>query len=162
MSVREWTKCFRIDKGVKQGDPISPGLYPAVLETAMINILWQDRGDLINEQRLNNVRYAGDVILLSTMSMSCKVSHRSVAKLGVTTDFSRTNVTLNKLVTKAGNLNVGNTQLEHVRKYIYRGQLINMKPEIYCHNKLSWQTYWRNCSAFRSNVPIHLMKTVFG
>ena len=62
---------FDINRGTKQGDPISPCLFSAVLEFAMgdIQVLWKSRRcgiELKEGERLTNLRFADDILLFAT------------------------------------------------------------------------------------------------
>ena len=65
------SQTFRISKGTKQGDPISPPLFNAVLERIMKTLKerWSARGwglDLGGGVRLQNLRFADDVLIIGT------------------------------------------------------------------------------------------------
>ena len=61
---------FAIKRGVKQGCPLSPGLFNAILQFVMQK--WQDQirqlgiGLNIHDQHLSNLRFADDILLLAT------------------------------------------------------------------------------------------------
>lgn len=59
---------FRIDRGVRQGDPLSPSLFSAVLEEVFRNINLNDFGISIDGETLSNLRFADDIALLSGSS----------------------------------------------------------------------------------------------
>ncbi|GBO99235.1 FERM domain-containing protein 5 [Eumeta japonica] len=56
---------FPIEKGVRQGDPVSPKLFSAALEMIFRNLDWNKNGLNINGENLNHLRFADDLILFS-------------------------------------------------------------------------------------------------
>jgi len=59
------TNSFKILKGVRQGDPISPKLFTAAMEDVFRNLDWQSKGIVINGEYLNHLRFADDILLVS-------------------------------------------------------------------------------------------------
>ena len=51
---------FKMERGVRQGDSISPKLFDAVLEDIFRRLNWENRGVKINGNRLNHLRFADD------------------------------------------------------------------------------------------------------
>ena len=67
------SKSFRIGRGTKQGDPISPKLFNAVLERAFgrAKERWRHKNYGVQmtggqEERITNLRFADDVLLIAT------------------------------------------------------------------------------------------------
>ena len=56
---------IRIDKGVRQGDTISPKLFTSCLEGIFRELDWERKGLNINGEYLNHLRFANDIILIS-------------------------------------------------------------------------------------------------
>lgn len=56
---------FHLERGVKQGDPMSPKLFNAVLESIFRNLSWNDLGIKIGARTLNNLRYADDLVIFA-------------------------------------------------------------------------------------------------
>ena len=57
---------FRIERGVKQGDPLSPKLFTCLLENQFRKIDWDNKyGISINGRRLTNLRFADDIVLFA-------------------------------------------------------------------------------------------------
>ncbi|EPB79218.1 hypothetical protein ANCCEY_01641 [Ancylostoma ceylanicum] len=54
-----------IKKGVRQGDPISPNLFPAVLESVIRKRDWDYFGVNVNGRMLNHLRFADVIVLLT-------------------------------------------------------------------------------------------------
>ncbi|KAG1701210.1 Tensin [Nymphon striatum] len=59
------TNKIRLEKGVRQGDSISPKLFTACLENVFRCLNWTSKGIPINGDRLTNLRFADDVVLFS-------------------------------------------------------------------------------------------------
>ena len=55
---------FKIGRGVKQGDPLSPNLFNCVLEEIFCNLNWEEMemGIKIDGIYLNNLRFTDDVV----------------------------------------------------------------------------------------------------
>lgn len=56
---------INIKRGVRQGDPISPKLFVAVLQHVMGELSWCNKGININGKFLSHLRFADDIILFS-------------------------------------------------------------------------------------------------
>ena len=55
---------FRTSKGTRQGDPLSPQLFITILERAMDGVTSSKTGISIQGMRINNLRFADDIVLL--------------------------------------------------------------------------------------------------
>lgn len=90
---------FPIQRGVRQGDPISPKLFSAVLEMIFRNLEWERYGLNINGTNLNHLRFADDIILFSENpddleTMLQQLSNES-AKVGLSMNTSKTKAMTN-------------------------------------------------------------------
>ncbi len=59
------SKPFRVQRGVRQGDTISPKLFTAVLEDIFRSMDWQTQGININGEHLSHLRFADDVVVIA-------------------------------------------------------------------------------------------------
>lgn len=50
---------------MKQGDPISPNLFTALLEHIFRQLDWKNKGINVNGEYLSNLRFADDIVLIS-------------------------------------------------------------------------------------------------
>ncbi|KAL6738932.1 hypothetical protein Aduo_012428 [Ancylostoma duodenale] len=50
---------------VRQGDPVSPNLFAACLESVIRNCDWSTSGVLIDGKRLNHLRFADEIVLIT-------------------------------------------------------------------------------------------------
>lgn len=65
VSLHEDTNRFNIKRGMRQGDTISPKLFITLLEYMFKNLSWEEMGVNIEGKRLNNLRFADDLILIT-------------------------------------------------------------------------------------------------
>ena len=60
---------FRLKRGVRQGDNISPRLFTSCLPDAIIGkINWKDRGMKINAEYLSRLIFADDIVLITELT----------------------------------------------------------------------------------------------
>ena len=73
---------FEIKRGVKQGDPLSPNIFNAVLEQVFRKLNWRGKGfkiktrgsNLFEYTWLNNLRFADDVVLVAKSGAELELS----------------------------------------------------------------------------------------
>ncbi|KAJ8735284.1 hypothetical protein PYW07_006904 [Mythimna separata] len=139
---------FPIERGVRQGDPISPKLFSAALEMIFKNLDWNKNGLNINGENLNHLRFADDLILFSECpkileQMLQELSEESI-KAGLTMNTTKTKIMTNSSQTY--NIIVNMEKIEYVDEYIYLGQLIattdTMHKEIDRRIANTWKRFW--------------------
>ncbi len=57
---------FKIERGVRQEDPLSPNLFNCLLEQIFRKLDWAKKGIKIDGEYFNNLRFAVDVVLIAT------------------------------------------------------------------------------------------------
>ena len=94
------SESFKIERGVRQGDPVSPKLFNAVLEDIFRRLNWEDRGVKINEKRLNHLRFADDIMTISETAEETEVMltelNTESKKDGMKMHMGKTKVMFNK------------------------------------------------------------------
>jgi len=90
---------FPIQKGVRQGDTLSPKLFNAGLEQVFRMLNWDNAGITINGEKLNHLRFADDIVLISNNGEEAKEMlnelNRESNKLGMKINMRKTKVMYN-------------------------------------------------------------------
>ncbi|GBP76676.1 Putative uncharacterized transposon-derived protein F52C9.6 [Eumeta japonica] len=138
---------FGIEKGVRQGDPLSPKLSIAVLEDIFRNLDWEHFGININGSNLNHLRFADDIVLFvekpGTLQTILQQLDGESRKAGLCMNLTQT-----KLITNAvkENIVIGEESIEYVDEYIYLRQTISINDqyskEIDRRISNTWKRYW--------------------
>ncbi|KAL6735810.1 hypothetical protein ANCDUO_07428 [Ancylostoma duodenale] len=74
-----------IERGVQQGDTISPKLFTAALQYAMSEVDWKDEGYLIDWKKISNLLFADDIVLVAnnTTEMEAMINELNVAGMEI-------------------------------------------------------------------------------
>ena len=89
---------------MRQGDNISPKLFTACLQDAIINkINWEDKGINIDGEHLSHLIFADDIVLVakSTEELESMLNdiHLASKPVGLSVNLSKTKVMLNESAT---------------------------------------------------------------
>ncbi|VDL68855.1 unnamed protein product, partial [Nippostrongylus brasiliensis] len=137
-----------VERGVLQGDPISPCLFSACLESTIRRCDWEPFGVEVNGVRLNHLRFADDIVLVTKTpedaSRMINGLHEAGKEAGLTINTTKTKVLRNSFCSLEPVLLQG-VALEDVKEYVYLGRLVNMKndlkPEIERRKRAGWAAY---------------------
>ncbi|KAG1652702.1 Cyclin-dependent kinase 14 [Nymphon striatum] len=162
------TNKIRLEKGVRQGDSISPKLFTACLENVFRYLNWTYKGILINGDRLTNLRFADDAVLFmeSPQELQLMVEELRTAssKVGLEINLSKTKIMFNRNV-EIQPIMTGNVALDQVDRYIYLGQLISIhrdwEPEVRRRVALGWQAFGRLNNVWSSKLHLCLKRKVY-
>lgn len=138
---------IKIGRGVRQGDPVSPKLFTAVLEEVFRKLNWDECGLSINGENLSHLRFADDLIIISPSKdklnkMICDLDTES-QKVGLCMNTLKTKAMTNG---KQEPIYVNNHRIEYVNEYLYLGQIIS--PHDLTTKELDrrigngWKQYW--------------------
>ena len=123
------SKCFRLRRGVRQGDTISPILFNIALNNEVINkIEWGDRGINIDGEYLSHLLYADDLILFSHSANEIQSMLEDISiesnKIGLTINTDKTKIMRNEFNENTNIIKINNKEIEKTKKYINPCQTI--------------------------------------
>jgi hypothetical protein len=148
---------FSIQKGVRQGDPLSPKLFSAVLEMVFRDLNWNQYGLNIDGRQLTHLRFADDVVLFAKDSEELNKMINDIAinskTVGLSLNLDKTKTMTNG---KKNNINIVGKLVEYVDEYIYLGQIISpidtMTRELERRTANGWKRYWSLKEVFKDKV----------
>src|SRR3977135_3868128 len=159
---------FPIQKGVRQGDTLSPKLFNAGLEQVFRMLNWDNTGITINGEKLNHLTFADDIVLIANNGEEAKVMlnelNRESNKLGMKIYIKNTKVMYNDY-TNIIPVHVGTQEVGTVNDYVYLGQLVTMKIDRSDEIKRRIAAGWGACGQYRdilkSKMPLSLKRKVY-
>ncbi|WKX91158.1 hypothetical protein Q1695_009751 [Nippostrongylus brasiliensis] len=137
-----------IEKGVRQGDTISPKLFTAALQDAMKNLDWDAKGYPVDGKRITNLRFADDIVLISNSTAEAEemLSELDMVgrKIGLDMNMSKTQFMVNQWC-DTGLVKLNGVALQRVDSYVYLGRELNMEndlaPEIARRRRAAWTAF---------------------
>ena len=145
-------------KSSRQGDNISPKLFTACLQDAIVNkINWEDKGINIDGEHLSHLIFADDIVLVAKSpeeleSMLTDI-HLASKPTGLSMNLSKTKVMLNESATTSTVAVDGNT-IEKVDRYVYLGKTVaqagDLLPEIKRLIALGWAAFSKVANIMKS------------
>lgn len=150
---------FKIRRGVRQGDPLSPNMFNCVLEDIIRELNWEECGVIVNGKRINNLRFADDIILIATSASEIQKMgedlFRSSRKRGLQPNMIKTKYMSNN---PDSHLIIEGTNMEKVEDYTYLGRVISfnkgMDKEISARKEKAWKNYWSLKKIFKGDMRI--------
>lgn len=158
---------FPIKRGVRQGDPMSPTLFIAILESIMRKLKWDKCGVNINGKYLSHLRFADDIVLLSESATQLQLMLNSLnaysKQVGLEMNLTKTMLMTNNIEKKI--ISVDDKILNYTEDYIYLGKQMSFKKtrnyqEIERRIQLAWKKYWSLKEIFKSDMPIYIKTKV--
>ena len=162
------TDKIKIGKGVRQGDTISPKLFTLALENVFKQLNWENRGLNIDGTHLHHLRFADDIVLISTdmdeLNIMLNELNEESRKIGLRMNLNKTKIMSNDT---QYNITIDNTIIENVDHYIYLGHNIklgkeNQNAEIKRRIQLAWVAFGKLNYIFKDKkVPLYLKRKVY-
>ena len=154
---------------MRQGDTISPKLFTASLEDTFRNLNWEDKGIFINGRKLNNLRFADDVTIISESLVELETCLNELSvesrKKGLKMNMDKTKILSNAHATP-GIVKVEEYEIEQVNSYIYLGQRESLREkdqegEINRRIQAGWKSFNDNKDILKSNIPLSLKRKLY-
>ena len=141
---------INLQRGVMQGDNISPKLFTVCLQDAIINkINWDGKGINIDGEHMSHLIFADDNIVLVAKSPEELESmltdiHLASKPVGLSMNLSKTKVMLNE-TSITSTVTVDGNVVEKVARYVYLGKTVtqagDLLPEIKRRIALGWAAF---------------------
>lgn len=159
ISQEQKGRWFSIERGVRQGDPLSPNLFNAVLEEIFRKLEWKDKGIMVNGKRLNHLRFADDIVLITDdlreMEEMANELRTESSRVGLEMNLGKT-----KLLTsqKEAEFKINDNKIECVDEYKYLGQIVSLElrqeKEISARIKNTWKNFWSQKEILQSKISL--------
>ncbi|KAJ2946764.1 hypothetical protein O0L34_g12828 [Tuta absoluta] len=155
-----------IQRGVRQGDPLSPKLFIAVLENIFQTMNWKNKGIWIEDKFLSHLRFADDIVVFAKSASELKEMITALSetsrKVGLQMNFSKTKIMTNYHQVP---IKVDDNIIEYVDNYVYLGKQIsfnqeNNNGEVERRVNTAWKKYWMNKEILKGKYSMNLKKTV--
>ena len=169
-----------IERGARQGDPMSPSLFNAVLEHAMRPLNWTrddtttpptlGRGIDIDGRQLHHLRFADDLVIFSNSLEEAQESLNELntrgREVGLEMNLSKTKYMTANIETRPNHhIKIGTTTIQEVDHYIYLGRSLNMQNEMHheLHRRRSagWATISNIMPVISSSTDRNLKSNLF-
>ena len=169
INIEEMTsKPFKINRGVRQGDPISPKLFTTAIHEILRKSQFGTTGIPIDGEILTDLRFADDIALLAknTDELNAQLNeiNQEGNKVGMKIHRGKTKYMTNN--ENANNATIAGEEIEKVTHYKYLGQTMYMKEatnaKIDERIRAGWNSFGKHKEILQNKeIPTNLKKRVF-
>jgi hypothetical protein len=162
-------KSFKIKRGIRQGDPLSPKCFTSALET-ILETLDNSKGLKISENLfLNQLSFADDIVLISdTLEKIYEMIEEldsKASKIGLEISFEKTKI-LTNIETTQNCFMFKNQSIEIVKSFKYLGEEFSfdknaIDKEIENRISAAWKSFWSLKKFFKGKLPMYHKKRLF-
>uniref|UniRef100_A0A914XQI0 Reverse transcriptase domain-containing protein n=1 Tax=Plectus sambesii TaxID=2011161 RepID=A0A914XQI0_9BILA len=138
----------KVQRGVRQGDTISPRLFTACLREALNSLNWQNKGINIDGCYLSHLAFADDVVIIShSYSQLCQMVKELAAaslQVGLKINIKKTKLLANCCSGRTP-IKICREEIAQVDEFVYLGQLISFPRDhmrkIRCRIQAGWNAF---------------------
>ncbi len=158
---------FDINKGVRQGDPLSPIMFNCLLEQIFKSLEWQEIGINIHGEFLNNLRFADDIILIAKnidhIKQMTTELHEKAKLAGLMINPEKTKLISSNF--QDDHLIVNGKKIQRVNEAVYLGQVTSLEgrteKEVNRRLTLSWNKFWKLKHIFKGPFKNEIKSEIF-
>jgi hypothetical protein len=152
---------FRTNRGMRQGDPISPTVFITDLERAMNRVRSKGGGVSVQGMLINNLRFADDVDIIeedpAEMELTTQILNEEAKKYGLFMNFDKTKTMVFGDKDIRQPVMVEGIHLENVERFTYLGS--NMTFDLDCKSEIKIRIA-RRTSALKALEKIWKSKAI--
>lgn len=158
---------FPINRGARQGDPLSPKIFTVVLESIFRNLDWEEKGLRIDGEFLSHLRFADDIVVFAENASDLNVMVEELAKesmkAGLLLNSSKTKILTNS---EWVDISIAGEKIEYVKDYVYLGQSVSFEncteKEIQRRIAIAWRKFWSYKEIMKSReIKVYIKKKLF-
>ena len=165
---KDTSKPIKINRGIRQGDTVSPKIFTAAMEGVFQSMDIKDKGINIDGEYLTDLRFADDVALVTQSVKDLEdilnCLNEESRKIGLEMHKGKTKFMTNFQTTES--VEIDSEPIEKVECYTYLGKEIRMedttKEEVLRKIKTGWRCFGMNKGILcDKSIPIPLRRRVF-
>ena len=162
------SEAIKIQRGVRQGDPISPKLFTATIEKVFKNSELEQRGLIIDGEPLTDLRFADDVVTptigVKNNETQLNVINEESKKIGLAIHRGKTKFITNYNTDEK--IFIEGIEIEKVESYKYLGQMISTEnrtlEEVLTRIKTGWSVFYKYKEIFLDkDLPMSLKRKAY-
>ena len=162
------SETIKIQRGVRQGDPISPKLFTAAIEEVFKKAELEQRGMMIDGESLTDLRFADDVVTptigVKNNEAQLNIINEESKKIGLAIHRGKTKFIANFSTDEK--IFIEGIEIEKVESYKYLGQTISVEnrtlEEVLTRIKMGWSVFYKYREIFLDkDLPMSLKRKVY-